>query len=74
MHVPRGTISWTLFSRRFLPNNYAYNSGVSLLMRLGAQASDRMDFFGESVSSFRQKITKFVFTSYDDFVAMRFLN
>ncbi|XP_046666385.1 uncharacterized protein LOC124358136 [Homalodisca vitripennis] len=48
--VPRGTRSRTVFCRKFLPTNYACNSGVARILRHGGVWSGQVDFFLGSLS------------------------
>ena len=56
--VPRGTRSRTVFRRRFEPTYYAYNSGISRLLRLGCEAASYADFFGVPVTHFKNRVMK----------------
>lgn len=40
--TPRGTRSKTIFSRRFLPAYYSYNSGISRLLKAGSTAAAQL--------------------------------
>ncbi|KAG8296042.1 hypothetical protein J6590_066088 [Homalodisca vitripennis] len=42
--TPRGTRSKTIFSRRFLPAYYSYNSGICRLLKAGSTAAAQLDF------------------------------
>ncbi|KAG8281211.1 hypothetical protein J6590_063411 [Homalodisca vitripennis] len=42
LSVPRGTRSRTVFCRKFLPTNYACNSGVARILRHGSVWSGQM--------------------------------
>ncbi|KAG8240577.1 hypothetical protein J6590_105723, partial [Homalodisca vitripennis] len=57
LSVPRGTRSRTVFCRKFLPTNYACNSGVARILRHGGVWSRQVDFFpahGSSDTSFER--------------------
>ncbi|XP_046683623.1 uncharacterized protein LOC124369617 [Homalodisca vitripennis] len=55
--VTRGLRSMTIFRRRLNTTNYSHFSGMSRLMRAGGVASTHLDFFNESVLSFRRKVS-----------------
>ncbi|XP_054272750.1 nucleolar and coiled-body phosphoprotein 1-like [Macrosteles quadrilineatus] len=55
--TPRGTRSRTIFSRRFLPAYYSYNSGISRLLKAGSTAAAQLDFFGEKPLRFKKKVS-----------------
>ncbi|XP_054281374.1 WASH complex subunit 1-like [Macrosteles quadrilineatus] len=42
--TPRGTRSKTIFSRRFLPAYYSYNSGICRLLKAGSTLAAQLDF------------------------------
>lgn len=54
--IPRGTRSRTIFRRRYQPTYYAYHTGLARLLRLGSDAGNHVDFFNESVSSFKRLV------------------
>ncbi|KAG8307202.1 hypothetical protein J6590_028479 [Homalodisca vitripennis] len=60
LSVPRGTRSRTVFCRKFLPTNYACNSGVARILRHGGVWSRQVDFFLGSLSPFKEKIKQIV--------------
>lgn len=55
--VPRGTRSRAVFQRRFHPTSYAYNSGLSRLLREGTLAAARVDFFSNSAPVFKRCVS-----------------
>ncbi|XP_054287517.1 uncharacterized protein LOC129003249 [Macrosteles quadrilineatus] len=58
--VPRGTRSRAIFQRRFHPTSYAYNSGLSRLLREGAVAAAHVDFFSTSAPVFKRCASAFL--------------
>lgn len=56
LHIPTGTRSKTIFRRRYQPTYYAANSGLSRLLRTGSDVAIHLDFFHDSLSSFRRKV------------------
>ena len=43
--VPRRTRSLSCFRRKYQPTNYSYNTGLSRLIRYGAEVAPNVDFF-----------------------------
>ncbi|XP_046666434.1 uncharacterized protein LOC124358186 [Homalodisca vitripennis] len=58
--ISRGTRSMTIFRRRYHPTYYAYHSGLSRLLRTGGDAAPHVDFFNETVASFKRKVASLV--------------
>lgn len=54
--IPRGTRSLSVFGRAHQPTNYAYYCGLVRLQRTGNAVSSGVDFFHDSLSSFRRKL------------------
>ncbi|KAG8316971.1 hypothetical protein J6590_035846 [Homalodisca vitripennis] len=54
--VTKGLRSMTIFCRRLNTTNYSRFSGMSRLMRAGEVASTHLDFFHDSVPSFRRNV------------------
>lgn len=50
----RGTRSRSMFRRRYIPTCYAYNNGLSRLLRVGSDAAVHVDFFSVSAETFRR--------------------
>jgi hypothetical protein len=59
--VPRRTRSLHMFAHTYHRTNYAYNSGLARLQRLGNEVSPEIDFFHEPLSTFRRKVMKLLF-------------
>ncbi|KAG8287892.1 hypothetical protein J6590_027230 [Homalodisca vitripennis] len=57
--VTRGLRSMTIFRRYLNTTNYSRFSGMSHLTRAGGVASTHLDFFHDSVPSFRKKRARF---------------
>lgn len=55
-HVSRGTRTSQFFTRAHRPTNYAYNSGLTRLRCLGNEVGSQLDFFNDSLLSFRRKV------------------
>ncbi|KAG8261586.1 hypothetical protein J6590_069535 [Homalodisca vitripennis] len=53
-----GMRSRTVFCRKFLPTNYACNSGVARILRHGGVWSGQVDFFLGSLLPFKNKSSK----------------
>ncbi|XP_046671050.1 uncharacterized protein LOC124361058 [Homalodisca vitripennis] len=58
--ISRGTRSMTIFRRCYHPTYYAYHSGLSRLLRTGSDAAPHVDFFNETVASFKRKVASLV--------------
>lgn len=52
--IPTATRSRAVFTRRFQPTNYAFNHGMTRLIRTGCELSE-LDFFTSSLASFKAK-------------------
>ncbi|KAG8319879.1 hypothetical protein J6590_082191 [Homalodisca vitripennis] len=55
--TPRGTRSKTIFSRRFLPAYYSYNSGICRLLKAGSTAAAQIDFYCEKPLPFKRRVS-----------------
>ncbi|XP_054272563.1 uncharacterized protein LOC128992844 [Macrosteles quadrilineatus] len=54
--TPRGTRSGTIFRRKYHSTYYTYHAGISRLLRIGSDAASHIDFFNESIASFKHKV------------------
>jgi len=54
--VCRGTRSRSIFRRQFHNTYYSYHSGLSRLLRTGSNVPTHIDFFNESLYSFKRKL------------------
>ncbi|KAG8241632.1 hypothetical protein J6590_082905 [Homalodisca vitripennis] len=60
LSVSRGTRSRTIFQRRHRSTYYSYHSGLSRLLRTGSDIATHVDFFNESVVSFKCKVASII--------------